>query len=171
MKKRTVLFVLTIVPTGLGLPDTSEVAAQFQGRAVAPNDDKAQNPTSTYVRICRARIPQGTLSGTEATLERQRRTEFAFHPSAPTGPLPLTLDPAQFRDRKKAFVAYSIARRIREVLYQEPCYCGCDLNKGHESLLDCYTTIHGVACPTCQMLVIFAFEQHKAGKTAREIRE
>jgi hypothetical protein len=94
----------------------------------------------------------------------------AYHEQPPTGPLPATLDPAQFAENKTAFVAYSIAARISKLLYQQPCYCPCDKMEGHQSLLDCYTSQHGVHCHICARGVIFTYEQTKAGKSAAEIR-
>lgn len=99
------------------------------------------------------------------------KTKRAYHNAPPTEPLPMTLDPAPFANNRSAFVAYSLARKIREVLYQVPCYCGCDRFSDHKSLLDCFTTKHGVGCHICQRGVIFAREQARTGKTAAEIRE
>jgi Protein of unknown function with PCYCGC motif len=81
------------------------------------------------------------------------------------------LDPAQFRENKAAFVAYSIAGKIRELLYQEPCYCGCDEAEGHESLLNCFTTKHGELCHACQAEVFCCFEEQKHGSNAAAVRE
>jgi Protein of unknown function with PCYCGC motif len=94
----------------------------------------------------------------------------AYHNEPSTDSLPATLDPGRFEDNKAAFVAYSIAAKIRELLYQQPCYCGCDRAVGHESLLDCYTGRHGVTCPKCQKEVFFIYEQSKKAKSAAEIR-
>jgi hypothetical protein len=95
----------------------------------------------------------------------------AYHQGPPTAVLPPTLDPAKFAGNKAAFVAYSLAAKIPELLYQEPCYCGCNESIGHESLLDCYTGSHGGNCPKCQGEVFFIYEQSKAGKTPAEIRD
>jgi hypothetical protein len=94
-----------------------------------------------------------------------------YHKDPPKGSLPATLDPAQFVGNKRAFVAYSVAAKIPELLYQEPCYCPCNRIEGHESLLDCFTSDHGTTCQGCQIGVIFVYEQSKAGKKASEIRE
>jgi hypothetical protein len=93
-----------------------------------------------------------------------------YHEQPATGPLPATLDPAQFAENKMAFVTYSIAAKISKLLYQQPCYCPCDKMEGHQSLLDCYTSQHGVHCHICARGVIFTYEQAKAGKSAAEIR-
>jgi uncharacterized protein with PCYCGC motif len=94
-----------------------------------------------------------------------------YHKTLPTGLLPQTLDPAQFKENRKAFVGYSIAAQIKELLYQEPCYCPCNKMEGHQSLLDCFTSNHSEFCRTCQSEVFFIYEQNKLGKTAAEIRE
>jgi len=53
-----------------------------------------------------------------------------------------TLDPARFTG--KAALAHRAAREIPEVLDQLHCYCGCDRDAGHVSLLSCYTDGHAV---------------------------
>jgi hypothetical protein len=98
------------------------------------------------------------------------KREHAYHNGPPTSPLPPTMDPRGFADNKAAFVAYSIAAKIPDLLYQEPCYCPCDKLQGHESLLDCFVGDHGKVCIGCQMEAIFVYEQSKLGKTVVEIR-
>ena len=56
-------------------------------------------------------------------------------------PLPKTLAPERFHIPVVAR-AYTAARKIPEVLAQQPCYCWCD-KFGHASLLDCFATEHG----------------------------
>lgn len=56
-------------------------------------------------------------------------------------PFPKTLDPATMKT-PAAKQAYAIARRIPEVLAQQPCYCFCDRGFGHGSLLDCHIDNH-----------------------------
>jgi hypothetical protein len=56
-------------------------------------------------------------------------------------PLPKTLAPERFHIPVVAR-AYTVARKIPEVLAQQPCYCWCD-KFGHASLLDCFATEHG----------------------------
>lgn len=51
-----------------------------------------------------------------------------------------TLDPAQFVG--KAAAAHRVAREIPDVLDQLYCYCGCDKQQGHKTLLSCYTDGH-----------------------------
>lgn len=56
-------------------------------------------------------------------------------------PFPQTLDPTTFRD-PAAKAAYTTARRIPDVLAQQPCYCFCDQGFGHGSLLHCHKDDH-----------------------------
>jgi hypothetical protein len=99
------------------------------------------------------------------------KIEYPYHNQPPVGPLPETLHPSRFAANKNAFVAYSIAARIRELLYQEPCYCLCSKLKGHESLLDCFTSDHGSVCHMCQIEALFVYEQSKAHRNPAEIRQ
>jgi hypothetical protein len=110
-------------------------------------------------------------ANTEGDGQSPQPSEPAYHKEPPSTPLPATLDPAFFREDKAAFVAYSISRRIRELLYQEPCYCPCDKTAGHRSLLDCYTGRHGAICRLCQMEVFLIFEQSRVGRSVEQIRE
>jgi hypothetical protein len=64
-----------------------------------------------------------------------------------------------------------MAGKVRNVLYQQPCYCYCDRNEGHHSLYDCFLTDHASSCSTCRMEAIFAYEQTRKGETAAQIRK
>ena len=94
----------------------------------------------------------------------------AFHSSVPPGPLPQTMSPALFSDIVIQN-AYTIAARIKKVLYQQPCYCHCDRSQGHGSLLDCFASKHAAGCEICVREGFYAYEQSHKGKTAGQIRE
>ncbi len=66
--------------------------------------------------------------------------------------------------------AYELASRIEPVLYQQPCYCYCD-RMGHKSLHSCFENTHGAECSICLKELYYTYTQHKAGKTARQIRQ
>jgi hypothetical protein len=65
--------------------------------------------------------------------------------------------------------AYELAAKIPVVLHQQPCYCYCD-RMGHNSLHSCYENTHGARCATCLKELYYSYQQHKAGKTATQIR-
>lgn len=93
----------------------------------------------------------------------------AYHRTPPTGPLARTLPPGEFSD-PRVQAAYAMAAKIEPVLYQEPCYCHCDQELSHHSLLDCFTGDHASVCATCLMEGVYAYRQTQAGKTPGEIR-
>jgi Protein of unknown function with PCYCGC motif len=116
--------------------------------------------------------PPGPLSSSQknSAQPKQNRDFPAYHPAPPSGSVPATQDPSQFRKDPSAFVAYEVASQIRELLYQEPCFCPCDKEEGHQSLLDCFTTRHASWCETCKQEVFLCYEQNRSGKSAAEIR-
>ena len=80
------------------------------------------------------------------------------------------MDPSLFSD-PVAQNAYTLAARIKKVLYQEPCYCHCDRSQGHASLLDCFVSKHAAACGICEREAFYSYEQSHKGKTGAQIRE
>jgi hypothetical protein len=93
----------------------------------------------------------------------------AFHNEPPQGRLPETLSPSQFTD-VVVQNAYTLAARVKKILYQQPCYCHCDRSQGHTSLLDCFASKHGSGCGVCMREAIYSYEQSHKGKTAAQIR-
>ena len=110
--------------------------------------------------------PQGISSNAAQAAKRIP----AFHSAPPPKPLGSTLDPKQFNDVSTQN-AYAMAAKVKNVLYQEPCFCGCDANDGHHSLYDCFATDHGASCDTCRMEAIFSYEQTRKGQTPARIRK
>jgi hypothetical protein len=93
----------------------------------------------------------------------------AYHASAPTGKPPDTLDPKQFSDARTQKI-YALAGKVKPALYQQPCYCRCDREVGHTSLLDCFGDNHGSICDVCKKEAVYTYQQTKLGKTPAEIR-
>jgi hypothetical protein len=94
----------------------------------------------------------------------------AYHPQPPAGELPETIRPSEFTDAETQNI-YALAAKIKKVLYQQPCYCGCDKEVGHKSLLDCYVDRHAAMCNLCKKEAVFAYEETKKGKSPAEIRK
>jgi len=67
--------------------------------------------------------------------------------------------------------AYELAAKIPSLIYQQPCYCRCDRSVGHKSLHSCFESVHGAHCAACMKELFYTYEQHKAGKTAAQVRE
>ncbi len=93
----------------------------------------------------------------------------SYHAYALKPPIPATMDPKLFPDALNRNV-YALAAKIKPVLYQQPCYCYCDRNAGHKSLLDCYASEHGSQCDICQREAILAYQLSQKGKTPAQIR-
>ena len=66
--------------------------------------------------------------------------------------------------------AYKMAAKVPAVLHQEPCYCHCDREMGHNSLHSCFEETHGAACATCMKEAVYSYQQTKLGKTPAQIR-
>ncbi len=113
-------------------------------------------------------LPQKSLSSAPA--QSDDNDIPAFHPQPPTGALPPTLSPASFSD-PLVQNAYTAAGRVKNVLYQEPCYCHCDRSQGHASLLDCFASKHGSGCQICIREDLYSYEQSRKGKTPAQIRD
>lgn len=107
----------------------------------------------------------GPLSGARSTDEVP-----PYHAEAPPAKdLPDTLDPMKFPDAITQN-AYAMAAKVRQVLYQQPCYCHCDKELGHGSLLDCFAGMHAAVCNVCKWEGIYAYNETKKKKTPAQIR-
>jgi len=78
------------------------------------------------------------------------------------------MDPSLMPAQAKA---YTLAAKIPDVIYQQPCYCYCDRSVGHNSLHSCFESKHGANCGTCLKEMYYSYDMHKKGKTARQIRQ
>ena len=122
--------------------------------------------------LCTAAVGVAILTPRAASRQAQGSEEPvpAFHNESPKGQLPEPLSPSQFSD-VVVQNAYTLAARVKKVLYQQPCYCHCDRSQGHKSLLDCFASTHGSGCGVCMREAVYSYEQTKKGKTAAQIRE
>ena len=94
----------------------------------------------------------------------------AFHLTAPKGALPATLDPHQFPEIENQNI-YALAAKEKAILYQQPCFCHCDREVNHKSLLDCYVDTHASVCMLCKKEAVLAYTESQQGKTAAQIRQ
>lgn len=79
------------------------------------------------------------------------------------------LDPAQFFGQ--ASFGYGAAKACPEVMAKLFCYCGCDITDNHSSLLDCFTSIHGVDCHICQEEAVMAMKLNRDGTPIEQIQK
>ena len=109
-------------------------------------------------------------TGATGTAAKTKADIPAYHAEAPKGALPETLDPQQFLDAQTRNI-YVLAAKEKPILYQQPCYCRCDKEVGHKSLLDCFTDYHGAHCVLCKKEAVFTYTESQQGKTAAQIRQ
>lgn len=67
--------------------------------------------------------------------------------------------------------AYKMAAKVPGVLHQQPCFCRCDREMGHNSLHSCFEGLHGAACGTCMKEAMYSYQETKIGRTPKQIRE
>ena len=98
----------------------------------------------------------------------------AYNAAAPAKPLPAVMSGNQlsgpYFSHPYQVTAYKMAAKIPAVLHQQPCYCRCDREMGHNSLHSCFEGTHGAACSTCMMEAVYAYQQTKQGRTPSQIR-
>jgi hypothetical protein len=128
--------------------------------------------TATGIMMLAAAASVGLLSTpSRAQLPKSDPAQSipAYHAAPPKETLGPTLDPSQFKD-SVVQNSYAMAAKVKNVLYQQPCYCFCDKNNGHHSLFDCFASTHASECNTCMAEGIFAYEQTQKGKSPAKIR-
>lgn len=108
-------------------------------------------------------------AGLQQSTQKNKDEIPAYGHGEPKGGLPVTIAPVEFQSEMVQH-AYAAAAAIKPVLYQLPCYCGCDHSHGHRHLLDCFTSYHGAHCWACQKEALFAYAQFKQGHSIDEIR-
>lgn len=79
------------------------------------------------------------------------------------------LDPNKYFGKAK--LGYAAAQLCPEICAKLFCYCGCDETDEHDTLLDCFTTDHGVDCHICQEEALIALKMKRDGKSLAEIQQ
>lgn len=151
------------VPTpGSGTASSSSTTTIPHKPAVA--SAKASNPGSNPT--ARTTKPRGTPSAKAGGKEPASAKAESVKP--PAKKRAEVLDPNQFFGM--AMIGYAAAKQAPEVMENLFCYCGCDLTDSHISLLDCFTSIHGVDCHICQEEAQIALKMHKQGDSMVKIQ-
>ena len=98
----------------------------------------------------------------------------AYNAEAPSKPLPPILSGNElsgpYFQHSYQIVAYKMAAKIPNVLHQQPCYCRCDREMGHNSLHSCFESTHGASCSTCMREAVYSYQETRKGKTPAQIR-
>jgi hypothetical protein len=98
----------------------------------------------------------------------------AYNAGPPTRPMAPILQGTQLTGPYFAHAyqvtAYKMAAKIPGVLFQEPCYCRCDRELGHNSLESCFAGLHGAECSTCMKEAMYTYRETRRGRTPAQIR-
>jgi len=65
---------------------------------------------------------------------------------------------------------YEMAAEMPHMMDGMYCYCFCNSNFGHYSLLDCFMDDHGAGCDICMREAILTYEMANRGDSLEEIR-
>lgn len=102
----------------------------------------------------------------------QKELENAPDPAVSTTaqkPPKEVLNPEQYVGKVR--MGYMAAKAAPEICEKLFCYCGCDYTDEHASLLDCFTSDHGVDCYICQEAAIMALKMKRKGETLSNIQK
>ena len=130
--------------------------------AAPANDSPAANTAGSAAA-------EGTGTKTDSAKADGAKADSAKASGAKTTALKEVLDPGKFFGL--ASFGYAAAKACPEVMSKLFCYCGCDLTDSHVSLLDCFTSIHGVDCHICQEEAILANKMNRENTPIAEIQK
>ena len=80
------------------------------------------------------------------------------------------VNPMNYRQPRQ-IKAYTIARRIPQILDQLFCYCGCAMSIRHKSLLSCFTDNHAANCGICMDDAELASKMEEKGEPMTNIAD
>lgn len=153
--KQIILLVLTSVALiSTDRPSLAATAAKQTeaGLAESKTQEKLATGKPTRIQNAHKTSSSGKISSFSKTLNNRR-----------------VMPPEQFFGQ--AAIGYAAAKQCSEICAKLFCYCGCDHTHGHNSLLDCFTCLHGVNCEICQEEAVDALRLKHEGKSLGEIQK
>jgi len=120
--------------------------------------------TARILLLSATLLVMGVLAGSTDTAAKGPAPKLRSSRSTPK-----VLSPSKFVGQ--AALGYTAAQQICELLPNLFCYCGCDLNYKHTSLLDCFTCDHSADCPPCVDEALLAARMKREGKGIAEIEK
>lgn len=134
-----------------------QAAQTLPTAAQAESAMEAKKPETSNLNV--------SASGTQTETKPQSETRQSQEKAATA----TVLNPEQFFGNAKS--GYMAAKTAPDVCSKLFCYCGCDLTDEHTSLLDCFTSDHGVDCHICQEEALIGLKLKREGKTTAEIQK
>ena len=125
-------------------------------------------PTASAASVADQSLQRATPPTTH-NHEAMSRVPTHFETAPPLNTLRGTLAPELFSGNVQ--LAYRAAQEIPQTLAQLPCYCHCDMSKGHKSLHSCFEDEHGENCGICIGEAVMAYNLERQGLRPTQIRE
>ena len=119
-----------------------------------------------------ANVPENASAAPSTPKTSGAALESSPAPAPADAAVPATapvLDPDKFFGNARA--GYMAAKEAPDICLKLFCYCGCDLTDEHKSLLDCFTSDHGVDCHICQEEALIGLKMKRQGKSVAEIQK
>ena len=136
--------------------------------AVGIWSSKQQPHTTPSAAAVADQSPQTATPATH-NHEAMNRVPAHYEAAPPLNTLRGTLAPELFAGNVQ--LAYRAAKEIPQTLAQLPCYCHCDMSKGHKSLHSCFEDEHGANCGICIGEAVTAYNLERQGLKPAQIRE
>ncbi len=165
-------------------PSEVEIKKYLAGETVIPNlerelletlrcpcgcDDTIATCNCELVPELKRTIRENIKTGKDYSQIKKTMAEKYGREVLPLGERSETLSPGQFKT-PRIRTAYKIADEIPQILQKLPCFCFCyGKNYRHESLLDCFKTLHGTRCDICIDETLVAHELKNKGLQQKEI--
>lgn len=130
---------------------------------------KQQNRTTISANPIADHSPSNSTPPATHNHAAMNRIPAHYDIAPPPDTLRGTLAPELFTGNVQ--LAYRAAKEIPQTLAQLPCYCHCDMSKGHKSLHSCFEDEHGENCGICIGEAVMAYNLERQGLRAAQIRE
>lgn len=154
--------------TGIAIPaDRKSLDSTVKPVSIAKKDKRADADAATKSKPDKGdkseksdKAEKSTVTKTDAKSETTESKEKLGEK---------VLDPSRFFGQ--AMIGYAAAKAAPEVIGKLFCYCGCDITDSHISLLDCFTSIHGVDCHICQEEAVLALKMSRENIPVADIQK
>ena len=137
--------------------------------AIAIYSRNEQNQTTTSVSAIANQSPREAPPPATHNRAAMNRIPAHYETAPSLNALEATLAPELFAGNVQ--LAYRAAQEIPQTLAQLPCYCHCDMGKGHKSLHSCFEDEHGENCGICIGEAVMAYNLKRQGLKPTQIRE
>ncbi len=106
-----------------------------------------------------------------ALFATRRDAQGAQHPKPRATASAASVVPAsRYESYPRIKETYAEVAQVPKVVDGVYCYCHCEENMGHYSLLDCFSSDHAANCDVCLSEGALAYKMTRDGKTLDQVR-